>query len=76
MCTPSTPAVFKSRIASRVFQGLQPFGGSTSTVVTNSPLAILRAQFERSSAGTTMTSGGFSSARLTFAALGIPTGRA
>ena len=42
MLTPSTPASFSRRIESSVFCASQPFGGSTSTDVTNSPRAILR----------------------------------
>src|SRR5712692_9927013 len=57
MFTPSTPASFKSRIESKVFCDSQPFGGSTSTEVTNSPNVILRDQCERSSGGVTWTSG-------------------
>jgi hypothetical protein len=59
MLTPSTPAPFSSRIASSVFHGLQPFGGRTSTVVTNSPLAILGAHLDHSSSGTRVNYSGF-----------------
>src|SRR5882672_12124768 len=57
MFTPSTPASLRSRIESRVFWASTPFGGSTSTEVTNTPLTILRDQSERSSGGTTFRSG-------------------
>jgi 5,10-methylenetetrahydrofolate reductase len=49
--TALTPAVLSRRICSSVFAASQPFGGSTSTVVTNSPLTRRFAQFERSSIG-------------------------
>src|SRR5256885_9055208 len=49
MLTPSTPASFKSRIELSVFVASQPFGGKTSTEVTNSPFVILRDQWESSS---------------------------
>src|SRR5688572_6842341 len=58
MFTPSTPASFNKRIESSVFFASTPFGGSTSTEVTDSPRAILRPQFDRSSGGTTLMSGG------------------
>src|SRR5688572_25100598 len=57
MFTPSTPASLSKRIESSVFFASTPFGGSTSTEVTNSPRAILRPQFDRSSGGTTLMSG-------------------
>src|SRR6185369_1331397 len=58
MFTPSTPASFNKRIESSVFFASTPFGGSTSTDVTNSPCAILRPHLDRSSGGTTWMSGG------------------
>src|SRR5687768_607916 len=61
MFTPSTPASFNKRIESSVFCASTPFGGSTSTEVTNSPVAILRPHADRSSGGTTLMSVGVTS---------------
>jgi hypothetical protein len=61
MFTASTPASLSSLIDSSVDLASQPFGGSTSTEVTNSPRATFRDHFDRSSGGITVTSCGLSS---------------
>ena len=54
-----------SNIERRLVASARSLGGT--------PVAILRAQFERSSAGTTVTSGGFNSCKLTLLASGTAT---
>src|SRR5262249_14957466 len=46
-----TPASLMARTDSTIFSGFGPFGGTISMVVTNSPAAILRPQFERCTSG-------------------------
>src|SRR5688500_12413852 len=58
MFTPSTPASFNRRIESSIFFASTPFGGKTSTEVTNPPSTIFLDHFERSSGGTTFRSAG------------------
>ena len=55
------------RISSHAENSLVLLSGSVAVAVTNSPVAILRDQFDLSSAGTTVTSGGFNSCRLILA---------
>src|SRR5262249_31354552 len=49
--TASTPASFRLRTPSIIFDGSQPLGGTISTLVTNWLLAILAAKRERSAKG-------------------------